>query len=137
MFARIVLPVCFALFSSTVMSQTIEFVVDNQAYPAELNGNDAAKSLVSQLPITLVFDNFGSLERIATPPKSLSLGSAPQECDPVRGTISYYIPWGNLAIFKGSFRHSPDLVPLGEMSEEALKAVETSGKKPVTIRLAK
>ncbi|MDO4938156.1 MAG: cyclophilin-like fold protein, partial [Sutterellaceae bacterium] len=61
------------------MSQTIEFVVDNQAYPAELNGNDAAKSLVSQLPITLEFENFGSLERIATPPKSLNLGSAPQE----------------------------------------------------------
>ena len=137
MFARIAFPICFALLSSSVMSQTIDFVIDNKSFTAELNGNDAAKSFASQLPITVEFENFGSLERIATPPKSLSLGSAPQECDPVRGTISYYIPWGNLAIFKDQFRHSPDLVPLGTMSEEALRAVETSGKKPVTIRLAK
>lgn len=134
---RTALFLSLTLLTQTAMSQTIEFVVDGKAFSAQLLENDAAKSFADQLPLTLKFEDFGSTERIAMLNQKLTMGTAPQECDPVRGTISYYIPWGNLAIFRTSFRHSPDLVPLGKMSEEALQAVEASGEKAVTIRLAK
>lgn len=72
-----------------------------------------------------------AVERIAYLKKALNLGSAPRETTPAAGDLTYYIPWGNLAVFTGPFRHSPDLVPLGKLSEEALEAVRKSGNTPV------
>lgn len=118
------------------MSQDIEFVIEGRAYRAQLMDNDAAKHLATMLPLTLEFENFASNERIAMLPKRLKLGTAPVECHPLRGSLTYYIPWGNLALFRMDYRHSGDLTPLGTLSEEATKAVEESGSKPVTIRLA-
>lgn len=99
--------------------------------PGGLNGNDAAKDFAAKLPLKLKFEDFGSTERISYLPKSLNLGSAPRSCDPQKGDITYYIPWGNLAVFVRDFRPSDNLVPL------ALKAIQESGSKDVEISLVK
>ena len=56
---------CFALLGEIAMAQDIEMVIGEHTYTITLNDNDAAKSLVSRLPMTLTFENFGRYERIA------------------------------------------------------------------------
>ena len=109
------------------MAQNIQIKVDGKAYAGGLNGNDAAKDFAAKLPLKLKFEDFGSTERISYLPKSLNLGSASRSCDPQKGVITYYIPWGNLAVFVRDFRPSDNLVPLGKLSPEALKAIQESG----------
>ncbi|WP_417151994.1 cyclophilin-like fold protein [Parasutterella excrementihominis] len=125
------------LLSGNVMAQNIQIKVGDRSYTCELNGNDAAKDFASQLPLKLKFEDFGSTERISYLPKSLNLGSAPRSCDPQKGDITYYVPWENLAVFVKDFRPSENLVPLGKLSPEALKAIQESGSKDVEISLVK
>ena len=125
------------IFSGNVMAQNIQIKVGDKTYACELNGNDAAKDFASKLPLRLKFEDFGSTERISYLPNSLNLGSAPRSCNPQKGDITYYIPWGNLAIFVRDFRPSANLVPLGKLSPEALKAIQESGSNNVEISLVK
>ncbi len=125
------------LLSGNVMAQNIQIKVGDKSFACELNGNDAAKDLASNLPLKLKFEDFGSTERISYLPKSLNLGSAPRSCDPQKGDITYYVPWGNIAVFVRDFRPSDNLVPLGKLSPEALKAIRESGSKEVEINLLK
>lgn len=81
--------------------------------------------------------DFGTTERISYLPKPLSLGTAPRNCDPQKGDIAYYIPWGNLAVFVRDFRPSDNLVPLGKLSSKSLEAIQESGSKDVEISLVK
>lgn len=125
------------LLSGNVMAQNIQIKVGDKSFACKLNGNDAAKDLASKLPLKLKFEDFGSTERISYLPKSLNLGSAPRSCDPQKGDITYYVPWGNIAVFVRDFRPSDNLVPLGKLSPEALKAIRESGSKEVEINLLK
>ena len=119
------------------MAQNIQIKVDDKAFTGELNNNDAAKDFAAKLPLKLKFEDFGTTERISYLPKPLSLGTAPRNCDPQKGDIAYYIPWGNLAVFIRDFRPSDNLVPLGKLSSKSLEAIQESGSKDVEISLVK
>lgn len=80
-----------------------------------LYDNSAARSLLSQLPLALTFEDYNGTEKIAYPPEGLDLSDAPASCDPGVGTLAYYAPWGNLCIFYQDFRYSEGLVPLGKL----------------------
>ena len=125
---------CFALLGEIAMAQDIEMVIGEHTYTITLNDNDAAKSLVSRLPMTLTFENFGRYERIAYVKPTLTIGNAPRSTDPKTGDFTYYIPWGNLAAFVADFRPSDELVPLGKMGKEAIAALKASGEQPVTFK---
>ena len=109
----------------------------DKAFTGELNNNDAAKDFAAKLPLKLKFEDFGTTERISYLPKPLSLGTAPRNCDPQKGDIAYYIPWGNLAVFVRDFRPSDNLVPLGKLSSKSLEVIQESGSKDVEISLVK
>lgn len=133
---RYVLPVLIGTFFwGTAMAETIEMVIGENVYPVELNDHDAARDLIARLPMTVTFENFGSTERIAYLKSPLKLGNAPTSTDPVTGDFAYYIPWGNICVFVKDFRHSPDLVPMGKMSMEAMNALKASGDNTVTFRV--
>ena len=82
---------------------------------ALLDDNDAARNFYAMLPLELSFEDFNGTEKIATLPEKLSLGSSPTSCDPGKGSFTYYIPWGNIAVFYRDFRPSRNLVPLGSV----------------------
>ena len=125
---------CALLMGETVMAQTIEMIIGEQAFTVELLEHDAARAFADRLPMTLTFENFGSTERIAYLKQALTIGSAPTSADPKIGDLAYYIPWGNICVFVKDFRHSEDLVPMGKMSFGATKALKESGNQPVTFR---
>ncbi len=65
------------------------------------------------LPLTLSFEDYNGVEKIAYSAEALDTSDAPGSCDPDIGTLALYAPWGNLSIFYQDFRFSEGLVPLG------------------------
>ena len=106
----------------------LQLSVEGGSLTLTLEDNSAARSLLSQLPLTLTFEDYNGTEKIAYLPEELDLSDAPASCDPDVGTLAYYAPWGNLCIFYQDFRYSDGLVPLGKLEGdmELLTAMDGS-----------
>lgn len=80
----------------------------------ELNDSQAAREFYNQLPLSVEVRNFGGIEKIFYPPKTLNISDAPAANAEV-GTLAYYAPWGNIAIFYGRHGFSSGLYELGRV----------------------
>src|SRR5437868_6245818 len=83
-----------------------------------LGDTPAAKDFASLLPIALVLRDYASTEKVADLPRRLSTQGEPAGLKPSVGDITYYSPWGNLAIFYKPFGYSEGLVHLGVIESE-------------------
>ncbi len=83
--------------------------------PATLDGSEAALAFARMLPLDLKLDDFHSIEKVADLPERLPTQGAPAGMDPDVGDITYYAPWGNLAIFYRDFGYARGLVYLGRI----------------------
>lgn len=119
---------------SAVQGSEVELVINGKSYAVTFDRHPGTASLMSRLPLTLRFEDYGNVERIAYLSDKLDVKGAPLETTPSRGDITYYVSWGNIAVFTGDFRRSPGLMPLGKLSEEALTAIRNSGESPVILR---
>ena len=115
------------------MAMDIGMTIAGETYRVTLLGNDAAKDLAGRLPLEVVFEDYGSTERISYLDRRLVIGNAPVRTEPARGDLAYYAPWGNLAAFVKPFRMSEGLVPLGRMDEDAIEALRQSGGERVRL----
>lgn len=86
---------------------------DTQRIVFRLNGSPAAKDLYRQLPFTVSVENYGSNEKIFYPPERLSTEDTPIAQGPA-GTLTYYAPWGDVAMFYSPCGGSESLYQLGE-----------------------
>lgn len=80
----------------------IELVIGGRTLPATLNAGEAAKAFAVMLPLTLMLEDledYAAVEKISDLPGKLSVHGAPDGFEPSAGGITYYAPWGNLAIF--------------------------------------
>ncbi|HEJ8279899.1 cyclophilin [Klebsiella oxytoca] len=111
----------------------IEFVFKGVTVVGLLDESAAASAFVAQLPMTVKLEDYGSTEKIAWLPEKLREVDAGKSMTPRRGDMAYYAPWGNLAIFREDFRHSPGLIKLGRV-EEGLASLDQPGAATVTIR---
>lgn len=83
----------------------------------ELDDTLAARDLASMLPITIDVEQYANTERIGYLSRKLSTDGEPAGIDPSVGDITYYAPWGNLALFYADFGYSSGLVKLGQITE--------------------
>lgn len=79
----------------------------------KLNGSPAAQSLYNQLPLSIRIDNYSDNEKIFYPPKELETDGTPPAKGPA-GTLAYYAPWGDVAVFYGECRGASGLYEIGE-----------------------
>jgi hypothetical protein len=93
----------------------IELTVEGSTVRATLLDNATSRDFVSLLPLTLTLSDYAGTEKVADLPHALSTADAPAGIDPDTGDITYYAPWGNLAIFYRDFRYSAGLVKLGHI----------------------
>lgn len=93
---------------------------------AQLEDSAAARDFAALLPINLMLKDYASTEKIADLPRKLSTEGSPPGTDPMVGDITYYAPWGNLAIYYRDFSYSRGLVRLGriEGGAEAVRSLE-------------
>lgn len=83
---------------------------------ADMDNNPSARAFLALLPLTLTLDDYAATEKISDLPQKLSRDGAPAGITPAAGDLTYYAPWGNLAIFYRGFRYSEGLIKLGRVS---------------------
>lgn len=93
----------------------IELVIGGRTLPATLNAGEAAKAFAAMLPLTLMLEDYAAVEKISDLPRKLPVDGAPDGFKPSAGDITYYAPWGNLAIFHHRTRYAAGLVSLGKL----------------------
>lgn len=113
----------------------IDIRFEDKVIPATLNGSKAAQDFAALLPLSLTLEDYASTEKISNLPTRLSTDDAPPGFEPSVGAITYYAPWGNLAIFDRDFEYSSGLVPLGRLASGA-DAFASSRSMHVTFELA-
>mgnify|MGYP001623241761 FL=1 len=112
---------------SVSIVQSIKFEFDDKEIIVKLEDNSATQDLISRLPMAMQFEDYNNTEKIYYLDKELDLSDINPGCTPLRGTLAYYVPWGNLCFFYHNFDYSDDLVPLGKVSEglEYLEQLDT------------
>ncbi|WP_170963554.1 cyclophilin-like fold protein [Cellulosimicrobium cellulans] len=112
---------------TTASGGTIDVTLDED--------NPAVRDLLSMLPLTLTFEDFNGLEKIAYPPRDIQTAGSPPSSSG-SGDLAIYVPWGNIAFFYAGERGEPsaDIVHLGvfDASGEQLEALE-HGEVTVTV----
>jgi hypothetical protein len=113
----------------------IQLELDGSVLTATLADNAAARDFASLLPLRLTLKDYAATEKVADLPRKLSTQGAPAGFDPDIGHITFYAPWGNLAIFYKDFGYSAGLVNLGRI-DSGIAALQRPGPLQVTIRKA-
>lgn len=115
-----------------VSSMKIRLIVDGRAMTATLIDSPTTRDFLGLLPITLTLEDYAGTEKIAYLPRKLAEEGAPAGVDPSVGDITYYAPWGNLALFYKDFGYAKGLIKLGHLDEGA-EAFDVPGSVTVTI----
>jgi hypothetical protein len=133
--------ISFAALAVSLTSAGAE--TDSMKIRVRINGNEIAATLidnatsrdfVSLLPLKLKLEDYGETEKISYLPRKLATEGAPPGSDPSAGDVSYYAPWGNLALFRRDFRYFSGLIKLGKI-DSGLEALNNPGSVEVTIEL--
>jgi len=93
----------------------IRIRVGEKSAVATLGDSAASRDFLSMLPLTLTLKDYSRTEKISDLPRKLTVEGAPAGYKPAAGDISFYAPWGNLAVFYRDFRYSDGLVKLGKI----------------------
>lgn len=102
----------------------VKITVGDTVLTATMLDNETSRDFITMLPLTLTLKDYAGTEKISDLPKRLSTEGAPSGYDPSVGTIAYYAPWGNLAIYYEDFGYSSGLVPLGHI-ESGIEKLKT------------
>jgi hypothetical protein len=114
----------------------IRIDVEGRVITATLIDTPTARDFISLLPLTLTLKDYAATEKISDLPRRLSIEGAPAGIDPSIGDITYYSPWGNLALFYKDFGYSGGLVKLGKI-DSGVEALTVPGPLRVMIELAR
>ncbi|MBC2905535.1 cyclophilin-like fold protein [Streptomyces cupreus] len=95
----------------------LRLTIDGHPVAATLNHSATARDLAELLPLTLDMSDFHQTERIADLPRRLSTADAPEGGDPKAGSLAYYAPWGNLAIYYRNASPADGLIVLGQVTD--------------------
>jgi hypothetical protein len=81
-----------------VESMKIRITIGERVITATMHNNPTARDFISLLPLTLTLEDYAKTEKISDLPRTLTKAHATSGADPSAGGITYYSPWGNLAI---------------------------------------
>ena len=93
----------------------INITVGDKVLTATMENNETAKDLISMFPLTVTLEDYASTEKIFYPDRQLSTEGAPSGYKPSVGDITYYAPWGDIAIFYKNFCFAGGLINLGKI----------------------
>ena len=108
--------------------------IDGTPLMASLVDTAPAWDFASLLPLRLTLTDYAGTEKISDLPRRLSIEGAPAGVEPTTGDLTYYAPWGNLAIFHRGAGYAAGLVKLGTI-ESGLEALRRPGLVEATIAL--
>ncbi|MEL4393466.1 cyclophilin-like fold protein [Shewanella algae] len=109
---------------------SITLLLDDKTLVASLEDNSASRDFLALLPLEL--SDYGASEKIADLPKKLSTLDVPSGHSAKVGDLTYYAPWGNLAIFYRDHGYAQGLIPLGRI-DTGKELMKFSGKQEIRI----
>lgn len=112
----------------------IRITVEGTELPASLEDTATARDFAAMLPLELTLEDYHATEKVADLPSRLSTEDAPEGVDPDVGDITYFAPWGNLALFYRDFGYSRGLIRLGRIEGKAA-VLEAEGPLKARIEL--
>lgn len=112
----------------------IRIKVQGTVITATLENTKTVRDFISLLPLTVTLKDYASTEKVADLPRKLNTEDAPAGIDPSVGDVTYYAPWGNLAIFYKDFGYSAGLVRLGRITS-GIEVLKGAGPLAATIEL--
>ena len=83
---------------------------------AVLYDNPTSKDFLSLVPLTVDLEVYSEIEKIFQPPRRLTSKDAPKGFKPSIGDLTYYAPWGNIALFNKNFGYAKGLISLGRIT---------------------
>ncbi len=107
----------------------------DQKFTIVLEDNPTARDLLSLLPADLTIEDYSTNEKIAYLPRKLSEEGANPFANEAAGDVCYFAPWGNIAFFHDSYRHSRGLIRLGRI-EDGIDPLLVRGEFPLRIERA-
>lgn len=113
---KIIITFFIGLFTMNAFAQTtkIKLTFEGNEIYALINNSKAGNDFLSLLPLSVKAEDFNSTEKIFYLSKKLNTQNEPDGINPKAGDITYYAPWGNIAIFYKNFRYSNNLIYLGK-----------------------
>lgn len=113
---KIIITFFIGLFAMNAFAQTtkIKLTFEGNEIYALINNSKAGNDFLSLLPLNVKAEDFNSTEKIFYLSKKLNTQNEPDGINPKAGDITYYAPWGNIAIFYKNFRYSNNLIYLGK-----------------------
>jgi len=114
----------------------VELTINNTVLTVTMQDSQTTQDFMALLPLTLTLEDYAGIEKVSDLPERLSIEGVPSGSKPTIGDITYYAPWGNLAIFYEDFRYADGLVILGNI-EDDIDILKKSEPFEVTIDLAK
>lgn len=104
----------------------IKITVGKKTAMAILYDNPTSRDFMSRFPLTLELEDYNRTEKINLLSQQLTSKDAPKGFDPSNGDLTYYEPWGNIALFYKDFKYSNGLISLGKITS-GLEAFQVSG----------
>lgn len=113
----LLLPLCsFVAHQTQGETMNIQLEINGHRLQATLEDTPSGRDFYALLPLTLSAKDYANTETIADLPRKLTTQGAPAGIDPQIGDITYYAPWGNLALFHHDFGYSRGLIRLGHIN---------------------
>ncbi|MCO6476659.1 MAG: hypothetical protein J5I94_08550 [Phaeodactylibacter sp.] len=110
----------------------LKITIGDRVLTATLHDNPTSRDFLSMLPITTTLEDYAGMEKIFYPDRKLSTEGAPGGFDPSPGDITYYAPWGNIAIFHKDFGYASGLISLGRIDNNGVEQLRAAGGEEVT-----
>ena len=110
----------------------IRLTVGDRSTTATLVDSPTSGDFLRMLPLTIKLEDYAGTEKIAYLDRRLSPEGAPAGFDPSVGDITYYAPWGNLALFYRDFGYAKGLIKLGSV-DDGMGVFNVPGSVTVTI----
>ena len=112
----------------------IRMSIEGTPLTATLDDNVASRDFASLLPLALTLTDYAATEKISDLPRRLSTEGTPPGSEPAVGTLAYYAPWGNLALFYRDAGYANGLVRLGTITS-GMDVLKQPGPLKVDIQL--
>jgi hypothetical protein len=97
----------------------ITLTIGDQAVTGTLHDNPAANALARQLPLTLTFEDYNAVEKIAPLASPPSMDGMPRGADPDIGDIGLWAPGGDLVLYYGDVGYWDGIARLGTFNDVA------------------
>lgn len=111
----------------------IKLSFNGEVINVKLENNNASKTLLDLLPITVSFVDYNHIEKIAMLSEELNIEGSPSGYTPQKGDFAYYAPWKNISFFYQDFRYSESLIKLGTIESGIEKLEDLEEGTTITI----